>query len=120
MIALGYAMSLCGGLLAGSSPRQGCFLTTASPICLRMLMGWQVVQHIIILQQLLKHILPSNTAGILTGAVLLDMEVPYMDLREKLKWNLVGKMRVGLFNTVAELFFPITSLVCPVVQEGAD
>lgn len=37
--------------------KKACFLTTASPICLRMLMGWQVAQHITILQQLLKHIL---------------------------------------------------------------
>lgn len=57
MIAPGYAMPLCGRLLPGSSPKKACFLTTASPICLRMLMGWQVAQHITILQQLLKHIL---------------------------------------------------------------
>lgn len=37
--------------------KKACFLTTASPICLRMLMGWQVAHHITILQQLLKHIL---------------------------------------------------------------
>lgn len=37
--------------------KKACFLTTASPICLRMLMGWQVAHHITILQQLLKHVL---------------------------------------------------------------
>lgn len=45
MIASGYAMPLCGRLLPGYSPKKACFLTTASPICLRMLMGWQVAHY---------------------------------------------------------------------------
>lgn len=60
MIAPGYAAPLCGRLPLGSDPikkKKACFLTTASPICLRMLMGWQVVQHITMLQQRLKHVL---------------------------------------------------------------
>lgn len=52
-------MPLCGRLHFGSDPikKKPCFLTTASPICLRMPMGWQVAQRITILQPRLKHVL---------------------------------------------------------------
>lgn len=55
-------MPLCGRLLFGSDPikKKACFLTTASPICLGMLMGWQVAQRITILHQRLKHVLASK------------------------------------------------------------
>lgn len=117
MIVPGYAMPLCGRLLPGSSPKEPCFLTTASPICLRMLMSWQVAQHITILQQLLKHISALKHSWHLGQRCCVGHgSIKYgfsREIKMKPSWNNEsGSMPVS---------FPSHHIpVCPVARAGFD